>query len=70
MGVKSYPIVRSDVNQSSSFTFLLYRLSSGGLDAILEANVLGRLHTGAASAVATKHLARAGSEVSTIFGAG
>ena len=70
MGVKSYPIVRSDVTQGSSFTFLLYGLPGGELDAILEADVLGQRRTGAASAVATRHLARPESEVLAVFGAG
>jgi ornithine cyclodeaminase/alanine dehydrogenase len=70
MGVKSYPIVRTDVTQGSSFTFLLYGLPNGQLDAIIEANALGQRRTGAASAVATKYLARTDSEVLAVFGAG
>ena len=70
MGVKSYPIVRSDVTQGSSFTFLLYGLPGGGLDAILEADMLGQRRTGAESTVATRHLARPESEVLAVFGVG
>lgn len=70
MGVKSYPIVRSDVTQSSTSTFVLYNLPEGRLEAIMEADTLGQLRTGAASAVATKHLARPESKVLTVFGAG
>lgn len=70
MGIKSYPIVRTDVTQGSSFTFLLYELPNGHLDAIIEADALGQRRTGAASAVATKYLARTDSEVLAIFGAG
>jgi alanine dehydrogenase len=70
MGVKSYPIVRTDVTQGSSFTFLLYGLPDGQLDAIIEADALGQRRTGAASAVATKYLARTDSEVLAVFGAG
>lgn len=70
MGVKSYPIVRADVTQGSSFTFLLYGLPGGQLDAIIEAGALGQRRTGAASAVATKCLARTDSEVLAVFGAG
>jgi alanine dehydrogenase len=71
MGIKSYPIVRTDVTQGSSFTFLLYGLPNGQLDAIIEANALGQRRTGAASAVATKYLARTEvSEVLAVFGAG
>ncbi len=68
MGVKSYPIVRSDVTQGSSFTFLLYGLPGGGLDAILQADVIGQRRTASASAVATRHLARPESEVLAVFG--
>lgn len=70
MGIKSYPIVRTDVTQGSSFTFLLYGLPDGQLDAIIEADALGQRRTGAASAVATKYLARTDSEVLAVFGAG
>ena len=54
MGIKSYPMVRTDVTQGSNFTFLLYGLPNGQLDAIIEADTLGQRRTGAASAVATK----------------
>jgi alanine dehydrogenase len=70
MGVKVYPIVRTDVTQGSSFTFLLYGLPEGKLEAVLEADRLGQRRTGAASAVATRHLARPESETLTVFGAG
>jgi alanine dehydrogenase len=69
-GTKVYPIIRSDVTVGSSFTFLLYRLSSGALDAILEASFLGQVRTGAASGVASKYMARPDSRVMTLFGAG
>jgi ornithine cyclodeaminase/alanine dehydrogenase-like protein (mu-crystallin family) len=70
MGIKSYPIVRSDVTQSSTSTFVLYGLPEGNMEAILEADTLGQLRTGAASAVATKYLARTESKVLSVFGAG
>ena len=70
MGVKVYPVVRTDVTQGSSFMVLMYNLPGGGLDAILEAGVLGQRRTGAASAVATKYLANRDSETLTVFGAG
>lgn len=70
MGVKVYPIVRTDVTQGSSFTFLLYGLPEGKLEAILEADRLGQRRTGAASAVATQYLARPESETLTVFGSG
>ena len=70
MGIKSYPIVRSDVTQSSTSTFVLYGLPEGRLEAIMEADTLGQRRTGAASAVATKYLARPESKVLFVFGAG
>jgi alanine dehydrogenase len=69
MGVKVYPIIRSDIIQGSAFTFLLYGLPAGDLQAILEVNLLGQRRTGAASAVASRYLARPESETLSIFGA-
>ena len=55
-GVKCYPIVRQDVTVGSSFTMLVYRISTGALIGVLEANGLGQIRTGAASGVATKYM--------------
>jgi ornithine cyclodeaminase/alanine dehydrogenase-like protein (mu-crystallin family) len=68
--VKSYPVVRRDVTVGSSLTLLVYRISTGALDAIMEAGALGQIRTGAASGVAAKHMARPDSKVMTLFGAG
>jgi ornithine cyclodeaminase/alanine dehydrogenase-like protein (mu-crystallin family) len=68
--VKCYPVVRKDVTVGSSLTVLVYRISTGALDAIVEASVLGQVRTGAASGVAAKYMARPDSRVMTIFGAG
>jgi alanine dehydrogenase len=68
--LKSYPIIRQDVTVGSSLTLLLYRISTGRLDAIMEASSLGQVRTGAASGVAAKHMARMDSKVMTIFGSG
>lgn len=68
--VKAYPIVRQDVTVGSTLTVLLYNLSTGALDAILEGSALGQIRTGAASGVAAKYMARADSRVMTLFGAG
>lgn len=70
MGVKTYPVVRTDVSQGSDFTFQLFDLPAGTLRAIVRADVLGQRRTAAASAVATRALARAGSTTLTVFGAG
>jgi alanine dehydrogenase len=70
MGVKVYPIVRSDVTVGSSFQVLVYRVSTGALVGVLEAEHLAQIRTGAASGVATKFMARPDSRVMTLFGAG
>lgn len=68
--VKCYPVVRKDVTVGSSLTVLVYRISTGALDAIMEASVLGQIRTGAASGVAAKYMARPDSRVMALFGAG
>ena len=70
MAMKIYPIVRQDVTVGSSFQVLVYRFSTGALVAVLEAEALAQIRTGAASGVAAKYLARPDSRVMTLFGAG
>jgi ornithine cyclodeaminase/alanine dehydrogenase len=70
MGVKSYPVVRTDVTQGSVLTLLLYSMNTGELLAVIKADRLGQLRTGAASALATRVLARPEAEVLTVFGTG
>lgn len=69
-GVKCYPVVRQDITVGSSFTFLVYRISTGALVGVMEANALSQIRTGAASGLATQYLAREDSRVMTLFGAG
>ena len=69
-GVKCYPVVRKDITVGSSFTFLVYRISTGALVGVMEANALSQIRTGAASGIATRYLARDDSRVMTMFGAG
>mgnify|MGYP000123796952 CR=1 FL=1 len=54
LGLKSYATTRG----GRRFIGLLYDLSDGRLLAMMEADTLGQLRTGAASAVASKYLAR------------
>ena len=68
--IKCYPIVRSDITVGSNFTLLVYRISTGALLGIVEAGALGQIRTGAASAVATRYMARPDSRVVTLFGSG
>jgi alanine dehydrogenase len=70
MAAKSYPVVRTDVPQSSTSTLVVYGLPDGQVRAICEADTLGQRRTGAATAVATRLMARPESEVLTVFGAG
>ena len=64
-GLKSYTSI-SGVNR---FAFLLYK-DDGRLLAVIEAERLGQLRTGGASAVATKYMAREDSSRLGLFGTG
>ena len=57
---------------SQGYRFLVYLISaeSGRLLAIIEANRLGQLRTGAATGVSVKHMARHGRQVVGILGSG
>jgi ornithine cyclodeaminase/alanine dehydrogenase-like protein (mu-crystallin family) len=64
-GTKSYAATRD----GASFVVVLFS-RRGETVALLEANMLGRLRTGAASGVAAKHLARSGASSLGILGCG
>jgi alanine dehydrogenase len=64
-GLKTY----TSVAGSARFMVLLYK-EDGQLIALIEADKLGQLRTGAASAVATKYMARQESSRLGVFGAG
>ncbi len=66
LGLKTYTSFGRNVH----FLVLLYSAESGELLALIEANRLGQLRTGAASGVATKYMARAGASRIGILGAG
>ena len=66
VGFKAYTAGRHGVR----FWVHLYQAETGQPLAVIEADHLGRLRTGAASAVATKFLARADASVLTILGTG
>ena len=70
MAMKVYPIVRQDITVGSSFQVLVYKISTGALIGVLEAETLAQIRTGAASGVATKYLARPESRVMALCGAG
>jgi ornithine cyclodeaminase/alanine dehydrogenase-like protein (mu-crystallin family) len=65
-GFKSYTATKNGVR----FSIQLYNIVTGNLLAIIEADHLGQLRTGAASGVATDHLANPQAKIFTIIGAG
>jgi len=64
-GLKSY----TNIEGAYRFTVLLYK-DDGQLVAVIEADKLGRLRTGAASGVATKYMAREDASTLGVIGAG
>jgi ornithine cyclodeaminase/alanine dehydrogenase-like protein (mu-crystallin family) len=66
LGFKAY----TSGPNGTQFKVYLFDAKQGGLQAILEADYLGRMRTGAASGVATKKLARADATRLGVFGAG
>ena len=65
-GVKSY----AWLPRGTPFVVCLFDLDRGELAAVVEADKLGQLRTGAASAVAAKHLAREGATSLGVLGCG
>jgi ornithine cyclodeaminase/alanine dehydrogenase-like protein (mu-crystallin family) len=65
-GYKAYTVTRQGVR----FTIALYDIASGQQLALIEANYLGQLRTGAASGVATQYLARPQARTLALFGSG
>jgi ornithine cyclodeaminase/alanine dehydrogenase-like protein (mu-crystallin family) len=66
LGLKIYTTVRG----AYRFLVPLYRAKTGELLALIEADYLGQMRTGAASGVATKYMARAGAKTIGIIGTG
>jgi alanine dehydrogenase len=66
VGYKTYTAFREGVR----FVIMLFSAQDGHLLALIEADWLGSMRTGAASAVATKYLARPESEIVGLIGAG
>ncbi|MCL6565978.1 MAG: ornithine cyclodeaminase family protein [Acidobacteriia bacterium] len=65
-GLKIYTSARGSVR----FLVPLYRTRTGELVALLEADYLGQMRTGAASGIATKYMARADATTAGIIGTG
>jgi alanine dehydrogenase len=66
LAMKQYTFARGKVR----FLVPLYEMATGDLLAVIEADYMGQLRTGAASGVATKYLAREDSHVAAIIGTG
>jgi alanine dehydrogenase len=66
IAMKQYTFVRGNIR----FLVPLYEIASGDLLALIEADYLGQLRTGAASGIATKYLARRGARMAAIIGTG
>jgi len=62
--------VYSGFRDGARFSVLLFRADRPELAAVVDADMLGRLRTGAASAVAAKHLARPGAKSLGMIGCG
>src|SRR5438105_12718656 len=62
--------VYAGFREGASFAVLLFRADAPELVAVLEADTLGRLRTGAASGVAARHLARPGATSLGVIGCG
>jgi ornithine cyclodeaminase/alanine dehydrogenase-like protein (mu-crystallin family) len=66
IAMKQYTFVRGKLQ----FLVPLYEMATGQLVALIEADYMGQLRTGAASGVATKYLARRDARVAAIIGTG
>ena len=66
LAMKQYTFMRGKMR----FLVPLYEITSGDLVAMIEADSMGQLRTGAASGVATKYLARRDASVAAIIGTG
>src|SRR5215467_10633286 len=64
IAMKQYTYVRGKLR----FLVPLYEMASGDLLALIEADYMGQLRTGAASGVATKYVARENSRIAAIIG--
>lgn len=70
VAVKSYPVVRAGTNRASAIAMVVYTYGSGELRGLVRADLLGRRRTAAASALATRLMARPDSETVCLLGTG
>lgn len=69
MGVKSY-VTGGGTTQGTTLTLTLYSMATGEMLALVEANRLGQIRTGAATAVATRAMARQHPVALSVYGTG
>jgi alanine dehydrogenase len=65
-GLKAYPATPAGV----TFAVLLFSSADGRLEAVIEADKLGQMRTGAASAVAARHLSKTDAKTLGVIGCG
>lgn len=70
LAVKVYPVVKAEVSQAALILITLFSHSSGDCLGIVQGDLLGRRRTAAATALATKLMARSDSRVLALFGTG
>jgi alanine dehydrogenase len=66
IGMKIYTVARG----TARFVVPLFRSTNGEMVALIEADALGQLRTGAASGIATKYLANPGASTACVIGTG
>lgn len=66
IGMKLYTVAHG----TARFVVPLFRSTTGEMAALIEADALGQIRTGAASGIATKYLANAGARTAGIIGTG
>lgn len=70
VAVKVYPVVQAEVSQAVLILITLFSHTSGDCLGIIQGDLLGRRRTAAATALATKLMARSDSRVLALFGTG
>jgi ornithine cyclodeaminase/alanine dehydrogenase len=70
MGVKSYVTAGRGVTRGTALTLTLYSMETGEMVALVEANRLGQIRTGAATVIATRAMANEDPASLSVYGTG
>ncbi|CAM5209471.1 Delta(1)-pyrroline-2-carboxylate reductase [Castellaniella defragrans] len=70
MGVKSYVTAGRGVTRGAALALMLYSMETGEMVALLEANRLGQIRTGAATVIATRAMANENPVALSVYGTG